>query len=561
MALPLRQVTSTPTSSTIDGTNAAGQNPLTTPAGTPAPVSVASPFGASFNEAAQIVAPGVLQGTVANALVSPADSGPNNAPLEAIGLDLATVIPSPSGKAFAQAMQLTGAGTVRGSAGGGEAQGAVGGAFTCEFIRAFSQDDITNGAVLIQRADPAAASGQLWGVNYSGGNLYFVWTDSAGSTAAYCVYPWSPTVGTPYAIAAVWTGSDLYLFVSGAEVGTAAMASVFTASANGYLAMYGSGAMDEVRLSNIARYTGNYAPASAPFTSDGSTACLYHLDGLATSAEYGAVVSSAFSAELEYQPSIEDIDSSDIIFLARCHDFYNATDIWALRYVPGQGADFVFTDAAGTAYGPPQKVPLTAGVNYPLAVTWDGTTAYFFVGGTLQASVAVGSVWFGIEPQLIAAQPAGKPASGIIDELRLSTVCRYTASYTPASAPFSVDNDTPCLYHLDTASQGLTKLKIGPVPLNHVWTGSIVLENTAATTQWLIKIGGITWGVLTGSGPYGPLDALSGEVLELTTTSAAPANPVGSDVILVFIGQDQHQTEVRSYTSPISPSGIITNSA
>jgi hypothetical protein len=38
------------------------------------------------------------------------------------------------------------------------------------------------------------------------------------------------------------------------------------------------GLIDEVRLSNIIRYTGNFTRPSAPFTSDGNTVALYHFD-------------------------------------------------------------------------------------------------------------------------------------------------------------------------------------------------------------------------------------------------------------------------------------------
>jgi hypothetical protein len=39
-----------------------------------------------------------------------------------------------------------------------------------------------------------------------------------------------------------------------------------------------SGWVDEVRISNIVRYTGNFTPPNAPFTPDANTVGLYHLD-------------------------------------------------------------------------------------------------------------------------------------------------------------------------------------------------------------------------------------------------------------------------------------------
>jgi hypothetical protein len=39
------------------------------------------------------------------------------------------------------------------------------------------------------------------------------------------------------------------------------------------------GFLDEVRFSNIARYTGNYTPATEPFVPDSNTRLLLHFDG------------------------------------------------------------------------------------------------------------------------------------------------------------------------------------------------------------------------------------------------------------------------------------------
>lgn len=38
------------------------------------------------------------------------------------------------------------------------------------------------------------------------------------------------------------------------------------------------GFIDELRISNIARYTGNYTPSNQPFIDDGNTCLLYHFD-------------------------------------------------------------------------------------------------------------------------------------------------------------------------------------------------------------------------------------------------------------------------------------------
>jgi hypothetical protein len=54
-----------------------------------------------------------------------------------------------------------------------------------------------------------------------------------------------------------------------------------------------SGWIDEVRLSGVVRYTSGFEPPSAPFTSDGNTVALYHLDEGPVGACTGTVLDSS----------------------------------------------------------------------------------------------------------------------------------------------------------------------------------------------------------------------------------------------------------------------------
>ena len=40
-----------------------------------------------------------------------------------------------------------------------------------------------------------------------------------------------------------------------------------------------NGHMDEIRISNIARYTANFTPSTTPFQNDSNTLLLLHMDG------------------------------------------------------------------------------------------------------------------------------------------------------------------------------------------------------------------------------------------------------------------------------------------
>lgn len=77
------------------------------------------------------------------------------------------------------------------------------------------------------------------------------------------------------------TGSRLYTDGKQEATGNGSSGSFNKAITIGALAglfVY-SGVIDEVRISNIERYTGTFTPSSTSFTGDANTLALYHLDG------------------------------------------------------------------------------------------------------------------------------------------------------------------------------------------------------------------------------------------------------------------------------------------
>lgn len=70
--------------------------------------------------------------------------------------------------------------------------------------------------------------------------------------------------------------------------------------------------------------------------------------------------------------------------------------------------------------------------------------------------------------------------SGLVDELRISTVLRYEAAFTPSSSPFTTDADTAGLYHFDEGQGAVggdaasnpvdADLRIGGDPEGPEWT-------------------------------------------------------------------------------------------
>jgi hypothetical protein len=96
-----------------------------------------------------------------------------------------------------------------------------------------------------------------------------------------------------------------------------------------------------------------------------------------------------------------------------------------------------------------------------IAVSYDGTNYRFFGAGTLRSTVAS---TLPIYPQAWANLLLGDASSnsggttgvfkavgssfiGYMDELRISNVCRYTATFTPSTTQFSADANTIVLHH------------------------------------------------------------------------------------------------------------------
>jgi len=100
---------------------------------------------------------------------------------------------------------------------------------------------------------------------------------------------WVPTLSTWYHIAAVRNGADLKLFVDGTQIGSTLDVSTNATPAGGSgasfigcrrpnLDRFFNGHMDEVRVSDTARYTANFTPATSAFTPDTNTKLLMHFE-------------------------------------------------------------------------------------------------------------------------------------------------------------------------------------------------------------------------------------------------------------------------------------------
>jgi hypothetical protein len=163
------------------------------------------------------------------------------------------------------------------------------------------------------------------------------------------------------------------------------------------------------------------------------------------------------------------------------------------------------TDVGGSGSGLCGVTPVVDGAWHHVAVTRDGGTGTIslFVDGVLDRTIGGpgGDLSYNdsrptsypnSDPFLVIgaekhdAGPAYPSYAGLVDEVRLSSVVRYAASFVRPGGPFSTDLETIALYHFDE----------GPVG---ACTGA-VLDSSGAT-------GGPSDGVCSygGSAPAGPV--------------------------------------------------------
>jgi RHS repeat-associated protein len=127
---------------------------------------------------------------------------------------------------------------------------------------------------------------------------------------------------------------------------------------------------------------------------------------------------------------------------------------------------FVWPGGSCAIPSDPGGLPLAfdSGTTTPahVALSYDGTTVYGFINGTLVCSQATGA----------AALPAGPfgfmdndgLAQGHFDEIRVSSAARWTAPFTPPTQEFASDGSTTLLWHFN--DYGITKLPVIDIPSN-----------------------------------------------------------------------------------------------
>lgn len=242
------------------------------------------------------------------------------------------------------------------------------------------------------------------------------------------------------------------------------------------------GYIDEVRVSDTARYTGaTYTVPTGPFTNDSNTLLLLHMDGTNGSTTFyddnGDRELNGISAQGNAQvdtgqsqfggASAEFDGSGDYLTIDKTWELDGdyTIECWVrLNNVSGGkgiiGSDDtspfqsleVFNDTIQWN-NPYMDFTTTANTWFHVAVVRSGSTVKLFKDGTQQGSDGTDSnTIFALSETnelRIGRNAFTAYMNGYIDEIRISSTARYTGNFTVETGAFTNDSDTLLLIHAD----------------------------------------------------------------------------------------------------------------
>ncbi len=387
-----------------------------------------------------------------------------------------------------------------------------------------------------------------WGRIFILGDLFLSYHTAVGSAGGFVMSDGvntGPCASNPDAwchTAIVRNGSRLTLYVNGTERSSFPTSLTLGATplSIGGAAEAFYGWIDELRVSKVARYTGNFTPHTSPHVRDADTVYLFHFDdghgsqfirddsrsGHET-ALLGKAALSTYSAKFgtssAFFPGTADGSAVRIACSKPHADFALGADdftidcwfhstttshtqtVWYLgtsSYAPQillrpDGTYGMSLSTNGTSWNIDGN---NAGFGSwstntwtHLAVTRSGSNLYVFANGGLIKTYSVGSssitsnngnpsVLIGVDTSLAV----GSALVGFVDEFRMKRgVAEWTANFTPPTAPYTTDDRTVLLLHFDGTNGDKVTLDSSESSYGNTATGEsiipmLVMNGTAA---------------------------------------------------------------------------------
>ena len=253
------------------------------------------------------------------------------------------------------------------------------------------------------------------------------------------------------------------------------------------------GYLDEIRLSNIARYPDGttFTPSTTAFTSDANTKLLIHSNTTMGSTTFtdsssGAHTITAVGAMKNVAPkigtgmavfdgtgdylSIPDSADWDVTGTKATFEFWvspiayagsgvtvimgqdSATDWFIYYYNAGSDQGKAAVGRSGVSELNSGSARLTGVGSWDhIAIVKEAATASsltkFYLNG-VEVNSATGEYWDTSSNALTIGGASGG-LNAYLDEIRISKVVRYTSTFTPSTTAFKDDKDTVLLMHMD----------------------------------------------------------------------------------------------------------------
>lgn len=300
---------------------------------------------------------------------------------------------------------------------------------------------------------------------------------------------------TWYHIAVARSGTSTKLFVDGTQVGSTFTDTLNYTVSNVVIAnssAYGTGInghIDEIRISNIARYTSNFTPSTTPFVNDANTLLLMHCDGTDATTFFEddngqrtqrSIIAmgnaQVDTAQSKFGGSSALFDGTgDYLIVSNTPNMQPGTGdfTWeAWVRLPNNTADVklfgglnngdldIRRISDGTlrigkffqTWDTVSSVMSIANTWTHLAISRSGTSCKIFKDGVdITASGGTNSINYVITTDVHIGSHPGQSIdlNGHLDEIRFSNNARYTTGFTAPTEPFVNDANTRVLIHCD----------------------------------------------------------------------------------------------------------------
>lgn len=356
--------------------------------------------------------------------------------------------------------------------------------FTVEMWVRFNSLPSAGNYVVFYDHRPTSTSGAYISLTLKGSTIVY-YSDADRITSS------TISTGTWYHLALSRSGTSTKMFIDGTQAGSTYTDSTSYLSTKLFVggdslsntSLY-NGWIDEIRVSNSARYTTTFTPSTTPFVNDDNTVLLMHCDGTDASTYFED--DNGVRARRDFYRSGNTVISTTQSKFSGSSIYFDGTDDWlettyglviagdftieAWVYLPNVSgikslitigtensgrADFMVVNAAlrydiYAAGSADSTGSISTNTWTHIAYVRSGSTITFYIDG-VNRGTSTNSSSIGRTDQIRIGQhtASNEDFSGYIDELRVSDTARYSSGFTPSTTPFVNDANTLLLMHGD----------------------------------------------------------------------------------------------------------------